>query len=184
MRTFFSFVFFLFALAAPARAQLGIVETTVHVQVDGAVRRPGVYAVRRGARVGEAIAAAGGPRPGARLHALNLARTVADGERCHVPAAGEALPATPAAAKPRRKAAARRTGPRKAGPTPTPGPVDLNHATAAELDGLPGVGPAMAARILAVRRRLGRFRAVEELREVPGIGAKRLEKLRPRVEIR
>lgn len=166
-------------LAVPARAELGVTETSVHVQVDGAVRRPGVYAVRRGARVAEAIAAAGGPRPGARLLALNLAKAVADGERCHVPAAGEAVPEAPPVPKAgmgrARKAAKAAASPARR--------VRLNHATAADLDTLPGVGPAMATRILAVRQRLGRFRAVEDLREVPGIGAKRLAKLAPLVEV-
>ncbi len=170
----------LLAFTPAARADVGITETNVQIQVDGAVRKPGVYAVRRGGRVAEAIAAAGGPLPGARLLTLNLARAVVDGERCHVPAAGEALPAPASSARPRAKRARK-----AAAKPPTPDrPVDLNRATLQDLDTLPGVGPATAARILAVRKRLGRFRNVEELREVPGIGAKRLARLRPLVEAR
>jgi competence protein ComEA len=187
--------------APPAHATMGVTETTLHVQVDGAVRRPGVYALRPGSRVAEAIAAAGGPAPGARLLALNLARAVADGDRCHVPAAGE-VPAGAAGRPPDAAGAARRasgrpaTGPARRGRWIRAGhrpsapraraatPVDLNHATLAELDTLPGVGPAMAARIVATRKKLGGFRDVAQLREVPGIGAKRLAKLRPHVALR
>ena len=163
----------------PAFAAMAITETGLQVQVDGAVRRPGVYVVRRGGRVAEAIAAAGGPSPGARLGSLNLARAVADGERCHVPTPADAAVAAPRPAVKLRKKVKRA---RKA--TRPAGKVDVNHATAADLDTLPGVGPAMAKRIMEVRQKLGGFKALADLREVPGIGKKRLAALAPMVELR
>lgn len=160
----------------PAFAGMTVMETGLHVQVDGAVKRPGVYVVRRGGRVAEAIAAAGGPAPGAKLGSLNLARMVADGERCSVPTveAPRPAPARKTKKKARRKAKAARPV----------GRVDVNRASAADLDTLPGVGPAMAKRILEVRAKLGGFKQLADLREVPGIGKKRLAKLAPLVEIR
>jgi competence protein ComEA len=163
--------------AGPASAAMAVAETGLRVHVGGEVRRPGLHVVPPGARVAEAIAAAGGPTARARLEALNLAALVRDGDHVRVPAPGDAGPArglTALRAAPRRARHPARTRTR-----PPVRPLDLNHASALELDALPGVGPAMAARIIATRQRLGGFKAVEDLREVPGIGARRLERLRP-----
>lgn len=160
-------------MAAPVRA-MSVTETAVHVQVDGAVRKPGLYRVAAGGRLADAIAAAGGPLPGAQLATLNLAARATDGEHLHVPARAEPVPV---------KRVKMKVVKRKGLKRPVT-PVDLNSATAAQLDTLPGVGPSMIGRILAVRKRLGRFHEIDELREVPGIGAKRLAKLRPLVVIR
>ncbi|MEB3220747.1 MAG: helix-hairpin-helix domain-containing protein [Candidatus Sericytochromatia bacterium] len=163
-------------LAGPARAGMAVSEAGLRVHVGGEVRRPGLHVLAPGARVAEAIAAAGGPTARARLEALNLAALVHDGDHLRVPAPGQAAAAPePRASRGRHRALARA---RRAVPPP-PGPLDLNRASAAELDTLPGVGPAMASRILLVRQRLGGFRTLDDLREVPGIGAKRLERLRP-----
>jgi competence protein ComEA len=134
------------------------------VHVIGDVRRPGLVRLAPGSRVADALAAAGGLVRGGGSGALNLARLVVDGEQIVV------SPDTPAAA---------------IGPTAAPGEavVDLNTATEAELDTLPGVGPVMAARILEWRSAHGRFASVEQLREISGIGARTYERLAPRVRV-
>lgn len=168
--------------SGPAVAEQAMSELQLRVQVQGAVRRPGLYRLPAGSRLAELVARAGGPRPDARLQGLNLARRLTDGELCHVPSVKEATPApeTPGAApvvhSPARRAARSVGRPRPAGK------INLNSATAAQLDTLPGVGPTMVAAILRVRTRLGRFRSVEDLREVPGVGPKRFDRLRPLVE--
>jgi competence protein ComEA len=140
------------------------------VHVAGEVRRPGVYRLRAGARVEHAVARAGGPTRRANLDALNLAAKVDDGRQVVVPA--RAPPAASASAV---------AG--TAGGSAPAGPVNLNSATAEELGTLDGVGPATAEKIIAYRTEHGGFSAVDELDQVPGIGAKRLEALRPLVTV-
>jgi competence protein ComEA len=140
------------------------------VHVAGAVRRPGVYRLRDGARVQDAVARAGGPRGGADVNAINLAAKVADGQQVVVPRRGSA--AQPAAAGTADGA----TG------GPAGAPISLNGATAEQLDTLDGVGPATARKILDWRRLHGGFRSVDDLGQVPGIGPKRLAALRTRVQ--
>lgn len=158
--------------AAPAATPAG--EYLVHVV--GKVRREGVVAVPAGARVSDAIAKAGGAAPGAVLTGLNLARPVVDGEQIVVPdAKGAPIPINtmtpPATPQPGAAPAA-------------PGPlVDLNTADQAALESLPGVGPALATRILEWRAAHGRFTSVDELGEVSGIGEKKLEDIRPKVRV-
>ena len=125
---------------------------TIVVHVVGEVTAPGVVQLPAGSRVTDAVEAAGGPTTGADLGALNLARTLADGEQVRVPAPGEAPVAAAGAA------------------APGPGPVDLNAATVADLDALPGIGPVLAERIVTWRTANGRFTRVAELAEVAGIG--------------
>lgn len=144
---------------------------TVTVHVAGQVVHPGVYALAAGDRVADAIVAAGGPSAQADGDQLNLAARVADGERIYVPKQGEPVPPQ---SGPGGGAAA--TG-------PPSGPVDLNSATAEQLDALPGVGPATSAAIITYRTSHGRFRSVTELLEVPGIGPAKLEALRPLVRV-
>ncbi|GAB3983324.1 hypothetical protein GCM10029978_089680 [Actinoallomurus acanthiterrae] len=126
----------------------------VLIDVAGKVRHPGVVSLPAGARVIDAIKAAGGVRPGAETGTLNLARRVVDGEQILV---GVDVPPAPAAP------------PGATAPSGTP--VDLNTASAAQLDQLPGVGPVLAQRIVDYRTQHGPFRSVEELRQVSGIGA-------------
>jgi competence protein ComEA len=136
----------------------------------GAVRAPGVYRLEPGARAGDLVTAAGGAAPDADLQRLNLAAPVADGEQLYVPRIGEvAAPAAPA--------------PTGGAGEEGGGPVDLNTATAEELEELPGVGPAIAEAILDERERRGRFDAVEDLLDVRGIGDARLEQLRDLVTV-
>jgi competence protein ComEA len=145
---------------------------TLTVHVVGAVGRPGLYSLPSGARVGEAVAAAGGLLGSAEQAGVNLARPLTDGEQVVVPVQGQAPPATAAGAS------------ASGGGSPGAGPVDLNSATADALDTLPGVGPATAAKIIADRTENGPFRSVEDLMRVPGIGAKRFETLKDLVTVR
>jgi competence protein ComEA len=141
------------------------------VHVAGAVAQPGVHELVPGARVIDAVNAAGGLAPHADGARVNLAAPVADGERVYVPAVGE--PAPPPLAG----------GAAVAGGTAPTGPLDLNSATEAQLDDLPGVGPATAAAIVQHRDRIGGFTSVDQLLDVRGIGEAKLEQLRPLVRV-
>lgn len=138
---------------------------TVSIHVAGAVERAGVYELDAGSRVHAAIAAAGGATADADPNALNLAAELVDGTRVYVPVVGEQLPVDNSVAVVAGSAA------------PPEGPVDVNRATAVELDVLPGVGPATAAAIVAERERNGPFLDVDELSRVRGIGPAKLEAL-------
>lgn len=165
-------------ISPPSPSSSSIPPVTVTVDVAGQVNGPGVYAVRDGARVTDAIVAAGGTSADADVEQLNLAARVADGERIYVPKKGET---PPIAVSP---GPAPTSGAAGGGKAPAAsGPVDLNAATAEQLDALPGVGPATATAILAYRSSHGRFRSVTELLEVPGIGPTKLEALRPLVKV-
>ncbi len=155
------------AQAGPKAAQAGPPAELV-VSVVGRVARPGLVTVDDGARVADALAAAGGALPDTDLLGLNLARRLGDGEQLLV---GVAPP--PGAAPDGATAA----------PGAAPGLVDLNSATLAQLDTLPGVGPVTAQRILDWRAAHGRFTAVEQLREVDGIGEARFATLRDLVRV-
>ncbi|WP_374986876.1 helix-hairpin-helix domain-containing protein [Streptomyces fradiae] len=145
----------------------------VVVDVSGKVRRPGVLRLPSGARVVDAIQAAGGVPPGTDTAGLNRARLLVDGEHVlvGVPAAAAPPGALPVAA------------PQAADGTAAEGPVSLNTATVEQLDTLPGVGPVLARQIVEHRIRQGGFRSVEELRDVRGIGARRFADLQPRVRL-
>ncbi|WP_446210979.1 helix-hairpin-helix domain-containing protein [Micromonospora sp. IBSANI012] len=141
------------------------------VAVAGKVRRPGLVRVPAGARVADAVQAAGGALPGVDVALLNPARKVADGELILV---GVAAPSgQPGAAAP----------PAAGDPAVPGGLVNLNTATLAQLDGLPGVGPVLAQRILTHRDQHGGFRSVGDLRQVEGIGDARYEQLKDLVTV-
>jgi competence protein ComEA len=156
---------------------------TVHVA--DAVHRPGVYRLAPGARVDDALRRAGGPRPGADLTAISLAAKLEDGRQVLVPVHGGVPPGAPAPAVASAPSGAAASGgtPAPAGATAPAQPVNLNTATLEQLDTLDGVGPGIAKRILDYRWQHGGFRGVEELGEVPGIGAKRLAALTPLVTV-
>ena len=135
------------------------------VHVAGAVRRPGVYRMGGDSRVIQAVRMAGGPTGRADLSRLNLAAPVSDGQQVVIP-----VRAAPGAASGAAGAVGEGSG-----------PVSLSSATAAQLETLDGVGPALAARIIAWRDAHGGFASVDQLDEVPGIGPARMEALRPRV---
>lgn len=130
------------------------------VDVSGKVRDPGVRRLPAGSRVEDALAAAGGVRPGTDITGLNRARVLMDGEQVLV---GAPPP---------------QAGGGGAAPGPVPGPLSLGTATAEQLDGLPGVGPVLAQHIVDFRTARGGFRSVEELRQVTGIGERRFADLR------
>jgi competence protein ComEA len=149
---------------APVRVAKPAPVKELVVDVAGAVRRPGLYHLRDGTRIADALAAAGGATAKAQVDLVNLAAPLADGEQVVVPrraAAGAAAAASPpsAAASPAA-------------------PLDLNSATVDQLETLPGVGPATAQKIVDYRTAHGPFHAVDELDGVSGIGPAKLAELR------
>jgi len=139
---------------APSVGEAAETSATVVVSVVGRVRSPGLVTLPTGARVADAIAAAGGLLPGTDGSSVNLAAVVSDGEQVAVGVPG----------------AAGRAAPTGAGPAGPPGKVNLNSATVADLDGLPGIGPVLAQRIIDYRDQQGPFASVDQLDDVPGIG--------------
>jgi competence protein ComEA len=136
------------------------------VHVVGAVREPGLYRLREGSRVADAVERAGGATPKADLALVNLAAPIADGTQILVPA--RSLPPAGGGGE----------GGGGGGGGAEGGPVHLNTATVEELDTLPGVGPVTAQKIVDFRKENGAFASVDELDAVPGIGPARLEELR------
>jgi competence protein ComEA len=143
------------------------------VSIAGPVVTPGLVRLRPGARVADALAAAGGPLPGTDLTGVNLARRLTDGEHVVI-GPGAALPAGGTAPEGRAAGGA----PHLVGPSGSGARLDLNTATLAELDTLPGIGPVTAQRILDWRAEHGRFASVDQLREIDGIGETRFARLR------
>ena len=144
-------------------------ETSIVVSVVGRVASPGLVTLPEGARVADALSAAGGVVPDVDLAALNLARRLADGEQIYV-----GIPAPPGADP----------APADPGAPGVTNKVDLNTATLAALDTLPGVGPVTAQRIVDWRTTHGRFDSVEQLREIDGIGPSRFARLKDLVVAR
>jgi competence protein ComEA len=134
------------------------------VHVVGDVNRPGVYTFASGARVLDAVRAAGGFGRDADTQAINLARPLVDGEQIVVPRKGAPAPDA-------------------AGSAARSGTVNINTAGVAEFDGLPGIGPVLAQRIVDYRTRHGPFRTVEDLMKVPGIGPKKFDALKGLISV-
>ncbi|HVE95352.1 MAG TPA: helix-hairpin-helix domain-containing protein [Acidimicrobiales bacterium] len=155
---------------SPAGAPTTTTAAVLHVHAAGAVARPGVVQVAAGSRVADVVAAAGGATSEADLDLVNLAAPVTDGERVYVPKRGETV-ASPA-----------RTQANQSAPS-APAIVNLNQATLAQLESLPGVGPATAQAILDYRTQRGRFRSVDDLLNVRGIGPAKLEQIRPHARV-
>lgn len=160
----------------PGAVATGPLTDALYVHVLGAVAQPGLYRVAGGARVVDAVAAAGGFTAEADRGAVNLARPIGDGEQLYVPVVGE-IPA----------AGAGGDGGAAGGPAPGApagdGRINLNTADEAALDTLPRIGPALAQRILQWREDNGRFTSVDDLLAVPGIGEKMLESIRDLVTV-
>jgi competence protein ComEA len=149
-------------LRAPVRAKPAAAKLLV-VDVAGAVRHAGLYRLRSGSRIDDAIAAAGGPTAKAQLDSVNLAAPIADGEQIVVPGRG-AVGSIGASAP-------------AAGSSPS-APLDLNSATLEQLESLPGIGPVTAQKILDYRDAHGAFHSVAELEGVPGIGPAHMAQLK------
>jgi competence protein ComEA len=133
--------------------------------VDGAVYEPGTYTLPPGSLVNDAVRAAGGPTADADLERINLARTLHNGQRVHVPRVGEVLPtATPYGLS-------------------ADGRIDINLADAALLETLPGIGPAIAQRIIEHREMNGPFETIEAIQDVSGIGPAKFEGIRDLITV-
>jgi len=143
---------------------------SLHVHAAGAVMAPGVVEVPAGSRVTDVVAAAGGAAADADLNGVNLAAPVADGERVYVPRHGEVV-----------------TGPAVAGTSKGDRDdnviVNINEANETQLESLPGVGPATAKAIVDYRNQHGRFRSVDDLLNVRGIGPSKLEQIKPHARV-
>ena len=143
----------------------------IYVHVAGAVRRPGLLTMAAGSRVADALERAGGPRPRADLTAVNLAARLADGQQIVVPRAGGATGAADSGAGAPAPGAGAATG------------IHLSTATVEQLDGVDGIGPTLAQRIVEYRDAHGGFRSLDELAQVDGIGEKRLATLREALQL-
>ena len=192
------------AAAAPA-VEPTATPSEIWVHISGRVANPGLYPMQPGQRVADVVLRAGGVLPDGDLSGLNLARRLTDEAQYHIPAIGAANSGVPASADGR---AAGYSGNAAASNPPSPGgaavsgnaapssgggasgggvssggPVNLNRAGAAELETLPGIGPVLAAAILRFRQDNGPFQTIDALEDVPGIGPKTLQNLRPLITI-
>jgi competence protein ComEA len=149
----------------------------IAVYVSGEVARPDVYLLAASSRVVDAISAAGGFTAGADQVVVNLAQPLSDGMHVHVPARGEApTPAPLSQAAPADSTASSQA-------RTISGPININTASPEELDLLPGIGPAIAQRIVEYRTTNGPFRSIEEIKQVSGIGDKLFEKIRDLITV-
>jgi competence protein ComEA len=137
------------------------------VHLSGEVIMPGVYQLPVGARIDDALKAAGGPTESGDIQRLNLAARLADGQQIVVPRRVSPILTTLASTS----------------PSPAPGRINLNVASVAELDQLPGVGPVTAQRIVAYREQHGPFERVDQLREAKLVNAPTFEKIKELVSI-
>jgi competence protein ComEA len=145
---------------------LSPVKQTILVHVAGKVKKPDVYPLLQGSRVADAIKAAGGAKKGVDLSDINLARILIDGEQIYVGYVAAVNRSTP-----------------KNSVKKYSGIVNINRATKAEFDSLVGIGPVIAGKIVTYRNQNGSFMAIEDLLKVSGIGAKTLERIRPRLTL-
>jgi competence protein ComEA len=151
--------------AAPEIIPITLAEPEIFVDVTGAVNKPGVYTLTGKSRVIDAIKAAGDSAPGADLSTINLARVLNDGEQIYV----DSL-------------VMNSSGQRVSKKTPS-GPININRATARQLDALDGIGPVIAARIVEYRKINGSFLSVDDLQKVSGIGAAKFAQIKSKVRI-
>lgn len=151
--------------AAPVITPITVVEPEIFVDVTGAVNNPGVYTLKGKSRVIDAIKAAGDSAPGADLSTINLARIVNDGEQIYVDST-----------------VINSAGVRVAKSIHT-GPININRATARQLDALDGIGPVIAQRIVDYRKTNGSFISIDDLQKVSGIGAAKFAQIKAKVRI-
>ena len=199
------------ATPGPAAASVSAVAPTatpseIWVHISGRVANPGLYPMQPGQRVGDVVLRAGGILPDGDVSGLNLARRLTDEAQYHIPALGAANSGVPSAAdgraagysgnaassnqpspgnppSPGSPADSGNAAPYPGGGVSAGGPVNLNRAGAAELETLPGIGPVLAAAILRYRQDSGPFQTIDALENVPGIGPKTLQNLRPLITI-
>jgi len=153
------------ASAAPEVTPITVVEPEIFVDVAGAVNKPGVYTLTGKSRVIDAIKAAGDSAPGADLSTINLARILNDGEQIYVDST-----------------VVYRSGVRVSKSIHT-GPININRATAKQLDALDGIGPVIAQRIVDYRKKNGSFISIDDLQKVSGIGAAKFAQIKAKVRI-
>lgn len=140
-------------------------QSTIYIHVAGKVKKPGLYQLISGARVDDAIKAAGGAISGVDLSELNLARVLNDGEQVYVSGVS---PTQRSGRSPKR---------------PFNGVVNINQGSLAQFDSLPGIGPVIAARIIDYRKKNGPFLTLEDLQKVQGIGAKTFQRIKGQISI-
>ena len=153
------------ASAAPEITPITVVEPEIFVDVAGAVNKPGVYSLTGKSRVIDAIKAAGDSAPGADLSTINLARILNDGEQIYVDST-----------------VMNSTGGRVSKSVHA-GPININRATAKQLDALDGIGPVIAQRIVEYRKTHGSFISIDDLQKVSGIGAAKFAQIKAKVRI-
>jgi competence protein ComEA len=151
--------------AAPEIIPITISEPEIFVDVTGAVNNPGVYSLSGRSRVIDAIKAAGDSAPGADLSTINLARVLNDGEQVYV----DATVVNSFGQRISKKVAS--------------GPININRATLRQLDGLDGIGPVIAGRIIEYRKKNGSFLTIDDLQKVSGIGAAKFAQIKSKVRI-
>jgi competence protein ComEA len=150
---------------APETIPITLAQPEIIVDVAGAVNNPGVYTLTGKSRVIDAIKAAGDSAPGADLSTINLARVLNDGEQIYVDSTVV-------------NASGKRVSKKQSS-----GPININRATARQLDALDGIGPVIAARIVAYRKVNGAFLTVDDLQKVSGIGAAKFAQIKSKVRI-
>lgn len=179
---------------AEASQAVPALPSTMCVHVAGKVNKPGLYNLKPGSRVMDAVKAAGGPLTTADMESINLAEMLTDGQQIYIAPKGEIVPPQRSivrGGKPARSDSSdksdRSDGEKAQAPqklkVPGKGTININSAGLDDLQRLPGVGPAYAQRILDYRKEHGRFTSVDQLDNVKGIGPKKLEKLRPFVSL-
>jgi competence protein ComEA len=152
-----------------------VLPAKITVHISGAVAFPGVYQLDEGSRVNDAVVAAGGQNVDAAADSVNLARILSDGEHVHIPSQAEVEAGEHPAEYSSAQDAASSTA------APADALININSADAATLETLPGIGPAMAQRIISYRQTYGPFASIEELQLVSGIGEKRYADLKDKV---
>lgn len=152
-------------VVAPPVVAVQIAAPEIFVDVTGAVTKPGVYTLAANSRVIDAIKAAGDSAPGADLSTINLARVLSDGEQIYV------------------DATVLNSAGKRVSETVHSGPINVNRATAAQLDSLDGIGPVIAKRIIEYRKVNGPFATVEDLQKVSGIGTAKFAIIKSKLRV-
>ncbi len=152
----------------------------LRVYISGEVKHPDVYILPPGSIIKDAIAAAGGTTPKANIDVVNLAQELSDQQHIHIPAQTDELPTPPVVEGGVRSGGTTISLP---GATPTPIKININIATLQELELLPGIGPAIAQRIVDYRAENGNFKTIEDIMNVRGIGQATFEKMRPNISV-